>query len=161
MADPIELLIDSSAAARRTEEVADEIEVAIYARVQKLTHLMAERVRANLSGEVLQGRSGKLLGTVQEIGPTASGDEITSTVQAGGDEAPYGIVHEKGGERWYMIYPKNARALAFEIDGKLHFFASVHHPPAERRPWFQPAEDEITAIYGDELQQAINEVLAR
>jgi hypothetical protein len=161
MPEPIELIINVQEVLGRIEDIEAEIEVALYARTQRLTHMFAERVRQNLSGDVLQERSGKLLGTVMEVGPTATGSEIISSVQAGGDEAPYGIVHEKGGERWYMIYPVNGRALAFEINGKTVFAASVHHPPAERRPWFEPVVDEISALWGDELQAAIGEVFKR
>lgn len=161
MSAAIELIIDASAAIENVETLMDEIEVALYNRSQMLNHMFAEKVRANLTGGVLQEKSGKLLGTVMEHGPYATGTDIQTTVDAGGEEAPYGIVHEKGGERYYMIYPVDRKALAFEMNGKLCFFAAVNHPPAERRPWFEPVEDEMRALWGDELQQAISEVLPR
>lgn len=161
MSQAIELIANPSQAIDRVDELQDEIEVALYNRTNKLTQMFADRVRQNLSGDVLQTRSGDLLGSVEQIGPNATGDEIVSTVQAGGDAAPYGIVHEHGGEREYMIYPVNGRALAFEIDGKLAFFASVRHPPLPARPWFGPVEEEMAAIWGDELQEAISEVVGR
>jgi hypothetical protein len=160
MPNPIELLINIPEVTEGIERLSDEIEVALYRKTQQLTHMFAERVRANLSGEVLKERSGKLLATVQEVGPNATGTEIVASVQAGGDEAPYGIVHEMGGEKEYPIYPVNAKALAFEIDGKLQFFASVrHHPPLPKRSWFGIVEEEMAATWGDELQQSIGEVL--
>jgi hypothetical protein len=158
MAGILELVIDASTPVEDIQAYQDAIEVALYARTQQLTHMFAERVRANLSGEVLQSRSGRLLGTVMEQGPYATGDSIQSGVIAGGEEAPYGIVHEKGGIDFYTIYPVNRKALAFEMNGKMCFFASVNHPPALERPWFGPVADEMMALWGDELQAAIGEV---
>lgn len=161
MANPLELIIDASGPIENLETIEDEIEVALYARTQKLNHLFAEKVRQNLSGDVLNVKSGDLLGSVLEEGPNATGGEIVASVTAGGDEAPYGIIHERGGQSEYDIYPVNRQALMFELNGKTVFAHSVHHPPLPQRPWFDPVVVEMMALWQDELQEAIGEVLAQ
>jgi hypothetical protein len=143
MAAPLELIIDASGPIENLETIADEIEVALYA------------------GDVLNVKSGALLGSVMEEGPNATGGEIVATVTAGGDEAPYGIIHERGGQSEYDIYPVNRQALMFELNGKTVFAHSVHHPPLPQRPWFDPVVVEMMALWQDELQEAIGEVLAQ
>lgn len=160
MSQAIELVIDLSEVSAGIQEVGERVVEALWQRTQLLNHIFAERVRRNLSGEVLQTRSGALLGTVAEQGPSVTDSGITASVTAGGEAAPYGIVHEHGGEKWYMIYPVNKRALAFEMNGKMVFAASVHHPPLPKRSWFGSVEEEMRDGWGAELQNAIGEALA-
>lgn len=123
--------------------------------------MLADRVRENLSGEVLKVQSGALLGTVKEVPATQSGDIIESGVIAGGDDAPYGIYFEMGGTGWYDITPKTAEFLSFiGSSGARVFTKMVNHPPIPHLPWFGPAVDEVGPTYQDELQTVFNEVLA-
>lgn len=88
--------------------------------VEEVTHeldlLMLElqrRVQQKLSGEVLQARSGRLLGSVNKTPTTQSGNTISGSVTAGAGPAFYGAIQEVGGTRSYEIKPVNKLALAF------------------------------------------------
>jgi hypothetical protein len=129
-------------------------------RIDRVNAMMAERVRGNLSGAVLNRQSGKLLDTVQQVPTQLSGDELYASVSAGGPEAPYGIYFEEGGTEFYTIAPVNARALAFMMGGRKIFAKIVNHPPTPKLPWFQP--EVLTAMdeMPQQLRQVISEVLA-
>jgi hypothetical protein len=158
MAESIELIAHAEAALASTDVALEQLEAALHNRLAALMHQLAEKVRLNLSGDVLQERTGRLLGTVAEHGPYEVDGGLEATVDAGGDAAPYGIVHEEGGTRDYIIQAVNKRSLAFEMNGKMVFARSVIHPPAEKRPWFGPAVDEMRPLIVEGLQEAINEV---
>lgn len=138
----------------------DQLFEALYAKMSELNNQLAEKIRQNLSGDVLNQKSGALYGTVVERGPYAVDDALETVVEAGGDAAPYGIVHEKGGEKEYLIQAINARALAFEVNGKMVFARSVIHPPLPARPWFGPATEEMEPVIAEELQKTMNEVMS-
>ncbi len=120
-------------------------------KVNYSNHLLAEKIRSNLSGVVLQARSGKLRDSVKETPVTISNGIVEGGVTAGGPEAPYGGVHEDGGTRNYEIRPVNKQYLAFMVDGKQIFTKLVQRTPALKRPFVAPAKLELEA----EIQQAL------
>src|SRR5258708_448703 len=99
----------------------DRITLRIREKVELLQHLLAEKIRANLSGGILQVRSGKLLNSVKELPLTVNGLVVEGPVEVGGPEIPYGAVLEHGGTHNYNIVPVNKQYLAFMIDGKQIF----------------------------------------
>lgn len=88
------------------------------------------KVAANLSGDVLQTRSGALKASLAaEL--SATSDEVTAGIASTG--VPYAAIQEEGGQTpAHDILPIKARALAFAGV----FAARVHHPgstiPAHR-----------------------------
>lgn len=159
MATDMEVVLDSTQAALYVDETRDLLESLLLSRVNALDAMLADRVRQNLSGEVLKTQTGKLLGTVADIPASQDGDVIQGSVVAGGDEAPYGIYFEEGGLGWYIIQPRFANVLAFEMDGKKVFAKIVNHPPIPHLPWFGPAVDEMAPTFQDELEGVFREVL--
>jgi hypothetical protein len=125
-------------------------------RIDRVNAMMAERVKGNLSGAVLNEQSGKLLSTVQQVPTQRSGDELYGSVVAGGPEAPYGIYFEEGGLGYYTIAAVNARALAFMMGGNLVFAKLVNHPPIPKLPWFAP--EVLTAM--EQMPQALRQVIS-
>lgn len=102
--------------ARMLEKLAakeTQIIAALVRGMDILAAKMLQRVQANLSGLVLKARSGTLRDSAEIDPATVEGDGITSGVHAAGGPAFYGWVHEKGGTRWYDIYPVNKKALAW------------------------------------------------
>lgn len=140
-------------------EKRDQLAEMIGNRIDVMDSIIADRVRANLTGQVLHARSGALLGTVDWTPSSQSGDIVSGSVQAGGDAAPYGIYFEKGGIGPYIIEAKNAKSLSFMMDGKRMFAKAVIHPAIPHLPWFQPAVDTSTHEIMDELNEGIREVL--
>lgn len=157
--DSIVLSVNASGLQGYLERKRSSVVNMLTERVNAVNAMFADRVRANLSGGVLQTRSGKLLGTVQQNDASASGKTITGSVQAGGAEAPYGAYFEEGGTSYYTIRPVNARVLAFMSEGKQIFAKSVNHPPIPRLPWFSPEAEAIAPEMQTQLQDAINEAL--
>lgn len=142
----------SEAFARKSAAIYE----AIFAKLGEAMELLGDRIRGKLSGEVLQVRSGKLLGSVHVIPPTASGDTLTAAVEAGGPQAPYARTHEWGGRGPYEIVPVNKKALAFlgtgggglskaNALGEMVIVKRVHHPALAERSFFRTSFDEMRA----------------
>ncbi len=84
-----------------------------------------------LSGRVLKVRSGNLRDSVHV---ERQGPFQVSVVQDDA-AAPYGPMQELGVPHPWVILPKSARALRFEIGGKVFFAKRVVHPGLEARPF--------------------------
>ena len=95
---------------------------ALRDRAAALQQRLLDKVAANLSGDVLQARSGALKASV--VANLAAGaDGLTATVASTG--VPYAAIQEYGGTTpAHDIVPVKARALAFACG----FAARVHHP---------------------------------
>lgn len=159
MADTIELLVNTDQARDYAESKRQALIDVLSGRIDSTNAAFMERVQGNLSGAVLQTRSGKLLSSVMQEPTQLDGDTLYGAVTAGGDLAPYGIYFEEGGTSYYEIRPINARVLAFMMGGQQLFAKVVNHPPIPKLPWFAPevvtGTDEMTA----NLNEGIAEVL--
>lgn len=145
---------------------ADVVTQRLKERVDAASAMLADKIRSNLSGGVIHVKSGALLDTVRQL-PTlvrssATGrfasvpvedGQVSGGVEAGGPNAPYGIVQEKGGTRQYEIVPVNKRILAFMADGKQIFTRHVDHPPLIARYWFSSAVNDLR----DEIVTSLKE----
>lgn len=160
MADSIEILVDPSQAQAYIESKRGVLEDMLAERMDLVMGMFADRVKGNLSGAVLKTQTGKLLNTVMQTPTQKSGTELYASVQAGGEDAPYGIYFEKGGTGYYDIVPVNARVLAFMSEGQRIFAKIVHHPPTPHLPWFGPEIDPATEEMNAQLNAAFQEVLA-
>jgi phage gpG-like protein len=93
--------------------------------VERLGGVLRDRVERNLSGAVLQQRSGRLAGSIA-VDVARSGLGASGTVSS---DAPYAAIHEYGGTiPAHTILPQNARALAFPWRGQQRFFKRVTLP---------------------------------
>jgi len=80
-----------------------------------------------------QNRTGTLEGSIDVVEYA----RVTATGAAGvwgSRDAVYALIHELGG----VVKPKNAKALAFEIDGE---FVTVKQVTIPARPYLRPAGD--------------------
>ena len=121
--------------------------------------LEGERLsKQKLSGEVLHVRTGALRSGVHAL-PTTS----TATAVKGGwgSSVYYGVYHEFGIPHSWQIFPKKARALAFEIGGRTIFAAHVTHPPLPERSFMRSALKEMTPRIQSEIEDAVNQELQR
>lgn len=92
----------------------------------RLSEELRAAVEHNLSGAVLQQRSGRLAGSIA-LAVAQSGGAVTATIDS---DAPYAAIHEYGGTiPAREILPRNARALAFPWRGRARFFKRVGLPP--------------------------------
>ena len=137
------------------------LETAIKAKTDELGARLYARVQENLSGEVLNQRTGVLIRSVEWQAAQFVGAVCQTTV--GIDEGQpsfiYGLVNEYGGQKFYDIYPVKAKALAFEGEGGTVFAQHVHHPPLPERSYLRSAlaemESTIYAEYDETLESVV------
>ena len=118
-----------------------EISDAIFAKVFYLTDVLYAEVIENLSGRVLQKKTGDLSEhiekDVERRGDTVIGRVFPNPI------TPKAIVQEIGGEGNYPIVPVKAQVLRFYWDklGRVVNLKSVNHPPLKARRYLASALD--------------------
>ena len=137
----------------------DAVIAALQAKAEELRAALLAKVQANLSGDILQERSGALKASiVAEV--TAAADAIVFAV--GSEGVPYAAIQEYGGTTApHDIAPVRARALAFAGAGGPAFARRVHHPGSRipARAYLAGARDALVDAFGDGLKAAVLEAL--
>ena len=150
--------VDTNSAAAKLAALPDKVRAGLRETVQAGALKLLSKVRQKVSGDVLQVRSGALLGALRETGLSDSGDAISAGVAT--DAAlKYARIQEYGGRIDVPeIAPVNARALAFEYGGKLVFAmkAAAHIVEIPEHSYMRSSLAEI----GPELIDAIRKVAA-
>jgi phage gpG-like protein len=152
MADNFDIKIELPNTGRMNERIRANLR----AEVVKLTRQLTELVRANLSGRVLQKRSGRLYGSIRSR-MIETKDEIGGEVWTEG--VPYARIHEFGGTTSpHVIAAKNSASLAFVWNGQLTFRKSVNHPGSRipQRSYLQSALEEMRADIVEAYREAGN-----
>jgi phage gpG-like protein len=145
------------ALAERLGVLPDRLRAALAEKVDALAQSLFSRVvGVNLSGGVLNARSGALRDSIQvESSPRDS--QIGAEIFSDGD-VPYAAIQEFGGKTAaHEILPDKARVLAFVGNGKQVFARRVQHPGSQipARSYLRSALDE----QGDEIVQDLTEVV--
>ncbi len=105
---------------------AEAIEKVLADRVADLAQQLQARVEDNLSGAILNQRSGRLAASLA-AGTTDDGAGIEGFVSSEG--VPYAAIQEYGGKTAaHDIIAVKAKALAFASSGGTVFAKTVHHP---------------------------------
>jgi hypothetical protein len=141
-------------------DIAARVVAALTATMSENMAREAAEIQRKLSGEVLQVRSGRLLGSVQINPPEADGEFITGSVQAGGEDVPWGVFQEYGTSGPYTIEASAAKALAFEVGGETVFAKSVTHPGLEERSFMRSTADDLRDQGYEDYQTAVAAALA-
>jgi phage gpG-like protein len=126
--------------------------------IDRLGGVLRDRVERNLSGDVLQQRSGRLAGSIA-VDVERSGLAVSATVSS---DAPYAAIHEYGGTiPAHTILPQNARALAFPWRGQQRYFKRVSLPAVTmpERSFMRSALDETAPEIQAAIQAAALEVV--
>ncbi len=114
--------------ARRFAAMPGLVQDRLGAAMARLGVALAAEVAANLSGGVLQRRSGRLA-AAQEVEIVAGPTGVSVGIGFDPDAVPYGAIQEFGGTtRAHLIEAKRAYALAFNFAGRLVFAKHVQHP---------------------------------
>ena len=147
------------AATDRLAVLPQTVAARLAQEVERLGDVLRDRVERNLSGVVLQQRSGRLAGSIA-VDIERSGLTANATVSS---DAPYAAIHEYGGViPAHTILPQSARALAFPWRGQQRFFKRVQLPAVtmpERsfmRSALEATTPEIRAAIADAALQAMN-----
>jgi phage gpG-like protein len=136
----------------------DDLRAALAEKIDALAqNLLAQIVGVNLSGGVLNARSGRLRDSIQLRG---DGQDETQSVEIYADgSAPYAAIQEFGGKTAaHDIIPDKSKVLAFMLNGKQMFARRVHHPGSEipERSYMRSA----LAEQSQDIAEALRETLA-
>jgi len=155
----IEFYLDNDTAVMKMLE--DEPQNAINAFLHvaaEQSEAMAEQIKQNVSGGVLQTRTGTLEASVQPQAPKIDGLQASAEVVGGGGDAYYGEIQELGISH---PYPEQAAGdvMAFEDGGSSIFTRLVEHPAMPAHPWFLPVLDEMAPQIIAGVHERIQETL--
>ena len=119
---------------------------------------LADYVRADkLSGQVLNRRSGTLSRSIFGTASDAGGNVIVGKVGSRG--VPYADIWENTGIQAHTIEALNAKALRFEIGGKVIFAKKVNIPQQMPRPFLRPSLRENQDKILQALRSAVVQVM--
>jgi phage gpG-like protein len=145
------------ALADRLDVLPDRLRAALAAKVDALAQtLYSQVVGVNLSGGVLNARSGALRDSIQ-MESSRQDDRIGAEIFSNGD-APYAAIQEFGGKTAaHEILPAKASVLAFVANGKPVFARRVQHPGSQipARSYLRSALDE----QGESIAQGLKEIV--
>lgn len=146
------------ALAARLEAMPGKLVSALRQEAARLGDDLRAAVARNLSGGVLQQRTGRLAGSI-DVAVRQSGAAVSATL---GTDVPYAAIHEYGGViPAHEILPRSARALAFPWQGRERFFKRVELPPVQmpERSFLRSAlaemEPEIRAAMAAAVNRAV------
>jgi phage gpG-like protein len=125
---------------------------------ERLGDALRDRVERNLSGAVLQRRSGRLAASIA-VDVQRSGLGASARVSS---DAPYAAIHEYGGTiPAHTVLPQSARALAFPWRGRQRFFKRVSLPAVTmpERSFMRSALDEVAPEIYAAIAAAASEVM--
>jgi len=148
-----------SALADQLAGLPDALRAALAEKVGSLAQDLYEQVTgANLSGDVLNARSGRLRDSIQ-IQQHAGDGRTGADIFADGS-VPYAAIQEFGGKTAaHEILPNKSRSLAFLMNGKQIFSRRVEHPGSviPARSYLRSAlSDQSDEIVQDLAQVAIS-----
>lgn len=147
----------------------DKMKGIFEAKFRELLTVLKDKVIENLSGKVLQTKTGALLKSIREemvieedawIGEVYVADE--------GNVKAYARTLEYGGKGSYVIVPINKRALAFsmgigssyEFTGYQKVFAArVVRKPEAAHSYLRSALRDFAPMFREGLEEAINEAI--
>ena len=137
----------------------DAIFDALSRKAETLRATLTAKVDANLSGGILQTRSGALRASIRDA-LEADGSTLVATVESVG--VPYAAIQEYGGRTGaHLIVATKARALRFVGAGGTAFARSVHHPGSTipAHAYLGSALDALRAEITDGLKAAVVDAL--
>jgi phage gpG-like protein len=142
--------------AERLGATPDRLRAALVEKVEALAQNLFAQVDVNLSGGVLQTRSGALRDSI-EMQLSEQDDSIGAEIFSDGS-VPYAAIQEYGGKTAaHQILPDKARVLAFVMNGKQVFARTIHHPGSQipARSYLGSALDEQR----DDIAQELTDVV--
>jgi phage gpG-like protein len=145
--------------AERLGAMPDRLRAALAEKIDALAQtLFAQVVGVNLSGGVLNTRSGALRDSIRMQASQQDG-AIGVEIFSDGD-VPYAAIQEYGGKTAaHEILPDKARVLAFVMNGRRVFARRIQHPGSQipERSYLRSAlEDQ-----GDDIAQGLTTVVTR
>jgi len=138
----------------RGEKVKREVVKAITGDTLKLE----AKIKAKLSGDVLNVVSGNLRASIHSVLPVEQGGGLVrGTVGQSGD-VKYGRIHEYGGKTSAHVIEAKGNALAFMWKGNQVFFKRVNHPGSvmPQRSFMRSSLREMQPVLLADVEAAVN-----
>ena len=178
----IDLYLDrSTEAIARMEATANDLMTEITRRLDYEAGLVAEKIRANASGGVVQERTGRLADSVQQQDVQQHGLTASVTITGSGGDAFYGKILERGTKAYEIdaryqaagtltakgrtrrkaLYgaTEKTRYMKLFVGGQMMFRKSVQHPAIAKHPWFSSVLDEFTPRIVEDVATGVSESL--
>jgi hypothetical protein len=132
---------------------------AISKKMTQLTDIMYEKVIENLSGKILQSKSGELVSSIHKERTRLSEGVITGRVFVS-PESPKAWALEKGGSSSYPIFAKN-ETLKFFWDkmGQVVYFPSVNHPASKEFGYLRHALEEMEPLVPERFSDIVSLII--
>jgi phage gpG-like protein len=138
----------------------ERVRAALSRKVNGLAAALQDKVRQQLSGAVLNARSGALaqsiVATIDDTSTTVSARVATSS------DVKYAAILEYGGTiPPHQIVPDKARALAFAVGGKPVFAARINLPAITmpEHSYMRSSLADMAGIITDELRNTVIEAM--
>ena len=147
----------------RTESKIDNLKAVITSALQTaipeaLLEIAGYIKSPNLTGGVLNRRTGTLQSSIlTEMLPT-TGTKVAGRVYQDSSIAPYGKMLNDG-TKPHVIEAVKGKALRFEIGGKVFYRRKVNHPGTTAADFFYSAMEARRQIVNDNINDAIREAI--
>jgi hypothetical protein len=138
----------------------EAIQNAVIKKMTALTQELYEKVMENVSGQILQQKTGELAGSIRQM-LDAVADPMEGSVYVE-PASPKAWALEKGGEREYMILPSKGTMLKFYWDkiGQIAFLPSVNHPPSREFAFLRTALEAMRPRFAEGFKEIIDDVMS-
>jgi hypothetical protein len=142
----------------RLDDLDERLKMALVEKMASLTEMMWSKVIENVSGKLLQTKSGDLKRAVKKAPIEVQGNSIVGTVFVE-PAGPKEYALEFGGKGTYPISPKNAMVLSWlEGDSRIFRLYVSRHPAAKDYGYLREALEEMRSIVPEQLQATIDKV---
>lgn len=144
-------------ASLKLKAIPDEVRKRLRVVLVRISQELADQIRSNISGPILNVRTGKLLASIRtELYETPSG--IWARVYT---TEVYAAMLEWGGQtRPHVIYPVNAAALHFFASGGAEVFAMKVNHPGSKIPAFAYMRTSLQQITDRAMGEMVDAVAA-
>jgi hypothetical protein len=173
-------LDEDSETIQRLNTAPSRLVAAITGSLLHDAQLVADEIRRNASGGMLQQQTGALADSVLELPVQSSGESASVAIVASGGDTYYGKILERGtkayeerprfreavkgikGVRRAVRARKGAHAMLFSAGGGSQIFAKVvEHPAIAPRPWFSSVLARFTPQIVDDMTRAVSDALEK
>jgi hypothetical protein len=177
----IDITLDNpTAVIAKMENTANDLMAEITRRLDYEAGAVADRIRANASGGIVQAQTGRLADSVLEGDVQQAGLTASVTITAAEGDAFYGKILERGTKAYPIgarfreagtLSPKGrklkarfgataeTRYMKIFTGGETIFRKLVEHPAIAKHPWFSSVLDEFTPRIVEGVAEGVGKAL--
>jgi len=143
----------------RFDSLGRRLRVATEKQAIKSTDLLYDKVQENLSGRILQKRTGDLAASIHKLYDNTGDGYIGEVYVDPADDKAKAL--EYGGKGYYTIVPSKGEFLKFywEKMGSVVFARSVNHPPSKAYHYLALALEDLRDTIPQGFREAIQTTL--